>query len=90
MEKQQIQLLQDLDMKTRFLRALEHFKVDYNPETGRLSDPVTIYAYQKRKYITSRLFILDDSFNLMDGNTSRKISFDKVQTFKLEKEEPPL
>lgn len=80
--------IQETDMKTRFFKALDHFKVEYDSETGRLSDPVTIYAYKKRKYITSRLFILDDAFNLMDDNTSRKISFDKVQTFKLEKDEP--
>lgn len=78
-----------IDMRTRFFKALDHFKVAYNEETGRLSDPITIYAYKKRKYITSRIFLLDDSFNLMDENSSRKISFDKVQTFKLEKEEPP-
>ncbi|MCM3169455.1 MULTISPECIES: hypothetical protein [Peribacillus] len=79
---------EEIDMKTRFFNALTHFKVDYNAETGRLSDPVTIYAYKKRKYITARLFILDDAFNLMDDNTPRKISFDKVQSFKLEKDEP--
>jgi hypothetical protein len=79
---------QEIDMKTRFLKALEHFKVDYNEETGRLSDPVTIIAYRNRKYITSRLFILEDAFNLMDDNTSRKISFDKIHSFKLEKDEP--
>lgn len=80
--------LKNQEMKDRFFRALAHFKVNYDEETGRLSDPVTIFAYKKRKFVTSRLFILEDAFNLMDGNSPRKISFDKVQSFKLEKDEP--
>jgi hypothetical protein len=69
----------------KFNKALEAFDIDYNSETGRLSEPIILLAFDsKRKFTVERILILKDFFLLIWEKDSKikRISHDQVKGFR--------
>ncbi|MFL0365730.1 hypothetical protein ACH0BF_22230 [Pseudobacillus sp. 179-B 2D1 NHS] len=73
-------------MKERFFQSLEKFGVEYNKETGYLSEPIIFIVYKRKSHmLVRRVFLIGEQFVIFHNDTVRKVSFDKVEGFKLEK-----
>lgn len=69
----------------KFHRALDVLQIKHDEETGRLSEPLVMIAYEaRRKIIIERVLILKNFFLIINDqdNDVRKIYYDKVQGFR--------
>lgn len=69
----------------KFNRALQILNIKHNKETGRLSEPMIMIAYDANRKITiERVFIFKKFFLVIKDqeNDVKKIFHDKVQSFR--------
>lgn len=69
----------------KFNRALDTLNIQYDQETGRLSEPIIMIAYDsKRRILIERVFIFKKFFLIFEDaeNDVKKIFHDKVQAFR--------
>lgn len=69
----------------KFQRALEKFHVTHDPETGRLSEPIILIAYDGRKHIEiSRVMIFKKYFLIIrdDEWDTKRMMYENVKGFR--------
>lgn len=69
----------------KFNKALEVLNIKHDKETGRLSEPIIMIAYDaNRRILIKRVFIFKKFFLIFedDKNDVKKIFHDKVQSFR--------
>lgn len=69
----------------KFYRALEKFHLTHDPETGRLSEPMIIVAYDRRKRVeVSRIMIFKKYFLIIRDEEwdTQRMMYENVKGFR--------
>ncbi|NJP38972.1 hypothetical protein [Alkalicoccus luteus] len=69
----------------KFYRALDALHIEYDAETGRLSEPIIMIAYNaNRRFVIDRVFLFKRFFLIFDKDQTdvTKVFYDKVQSFR--------